>query len=126
MAKENKKKNDVVYTTRHFDILDYVYRNGQIAVEVAASTVGQNKNFYLRVQKLEREGLVTVIREEGFASLFNLTLKGEKVYKALSQHYLLGKAISERKDFKKELFKELLDEMDIAPSVQSTILKLLQ
>lgn len=123
---KKEKTNEVVYTKKHFEILDYIYRNGSIAVEVAASTVSQNKNFYLRVQKLESRGLIKVIREAGMASLFSITPIGEKVYNALLQQRQMKNNVSNRNDFKIQLVKELIDELNIDIFTKESILKLLQ
>jgi len=124
MKNENCEK-EVFYTKKQYDILDYISCNGCIAVEIAASTLGQNKNFYNRVQKLEREGLIKVSREEGRASLFTITPKGEKVYEALRDH---RNRSSKNTPFTigKELLTELVKDADIDEITRLKLLQVLQ
>lgn len=81
-----KKQKKMELTNKHKEILSYVFNNGGEDVSLAASEVGQNKNFYMRVQKIEREGLVKVHRIQGEASRFTLTDKGIAVTRALMKH----------------------------------------
>lgn len=81
-------------THKHFDILDYIKENGEFAVEVAASFVKQNKNFYGRIKKLENLKLISVSRENGFASFMNLTTKGKEVHSYLKLKNFVSNYVS--------------------------------
>jgi DNA-binding MarR family transcriptional regulator len=123
--KQQECEKEVLYTKKHYDILDYISCNGCIAVEIAASTLGQNKNFYSRVQKLENQGLINVIREDGRASLFTITTKGEKVYEAL-------RAARENKGnrfpftIEKDLLTDLIKDANIDEITRYKLLSILQ
>lgn len=69
-------KSELKLTPRQFEILNYVYEQGGTTVEVYPRLLKQNKNFYDRVAKLESEGLITLIRNAGYASIFTLTKEG--------------------------------------------------
>lgn len=72
-------ENRTYYTPRQFEILKYVMENGGKDVEVSPKVVKQNKNFYQRIQRLENDGLITVIRNEGFSSLYTITEFGKNI-----------------------------------------------
>lgn len=76
---------EVRLTDLQLEILKYVKDNGSKNVEVAASTLNQNKNFYGRVRSLEHQGFITAIRFDGYASLLTLTDMGREIMKCCDQ-----------------------------------------
>jgi len=122
-----KTKQEVIYTKAHFEILDYIASNGGFLVEVAASTVCQNKNFYQRVHKLENEGLVLVLRTEGMASTFSLTDKGERVYKKLKEAKMIQFDIDfNSTKLNKEILIHLISNSNIDERKKELVLDILQ
>lgn len=75
-------------TKKDFEILEFIVDGGGIDVPVAASSVNQNKNFYMRVRKMENMCLFSRKKFEGEASLFTLTSKGKQTYHDMYKSYL--------------------------------------
>lgn len=75
-------------TAKDFEILTFIVEGGGIDVSVAASSVNQNKNFYMRVRKMENLCLFNRKRFDGEPSLFTLTSKGKEVYNQIKNTYI--------------------------------------
>lgn len=75
-------------TKKDFEILEFIVEGGGIDVPVAASSVNQNKNFYMRVRKMENMCLFSRKKFEGEPSLFTLTSKGKQTYHDMYKSYL--------------------------------------
>jgi len=74
-------------TAKDLEILAFVIEGGGVDVPMAASSVNQNKNFYMRVRKLENLCLFTKMKFDGEPSLFTLTSKGKQVYNEVLNTY---------------------------------------
>lgn len=75
-------------TTKDFELLTFIVEGGGVDVPMAASSVNQNKNFYMRVRKLENMCLFKAKRLEGEASVFSLTSKGKQVFQEIRNTYI--------------------------------------
>lgn len=75
-------------TTKDFELLTFIVEGGGVDVSMAASSVNQNKNFYMRVRKLENMCLFTVKRFEGEPSIFTLTTKGKQQFIEIKNTYI--------------------------------------
>ncbi len=67
-------------TKKDIQILTFIVEGGGIDVSVAASSVNQNKNFYMRVRKMENLCLFNRKKFDGEPSSFTLTSKGKQTY----------------------------------------------
>lgn len=77
-------------TAKDFELLQFVIEGGGVDVSMAASSVNQNKNFYMRVRKLENMCLFTVKRFDGEPSLFTITSKGKQQFLEIKNTYLVA------------------------------------
>ena len=78
-------KKNKTYTEKQLEILRYVNDNGGVKVPVHPRAVKQNKNFYSRINRLEYDELVTIVRFDGFASEFTITQKGKDLLECCSK-----------------------------------------
>jgi hypothetical protein len=74
-------------TAKDLEILSFVIEGGGVDVPMAASSVNQNKNFYMRVRKLENLCLFTRKKFEGEPSLFTISSKGKLLYREIINTY---------------------------------------
>lgn len=63
-------------TSKQKEILDYIFRNSGIQVEMSPRTIKQNRNFYFRMDRLVDMGAVVVQKRNGLTSLYTITNVG--------------------------------------------------
>ncbi len=68
------------YTKLQTEIIHKIYEGGKNDVELSAISVGQNGNFYHRINRLKNNGLITFQKREGLSSLYTLTQEGINYY----------------------------------------------
>jgi hypothetical protein len=74
-------------TVKDLEILTFIVEGGGVDVSMAASSVNQNKNFYMRVRKLENLCLFTRKKFDGEPSLFTISSKGKQLYREIINTY---------------------------------------
>lgn len=119
---------NTTYTELQLDIVRYVKDNGGVNVPVSPKDVKQNKNFYERVRRIENDGLVTLLRFDGYASEFTITQKGKDALTCCPTSNpefpgIVGSFIEEETD--EDFLKSLIRSSTISSSLKDRICLLL-